>query len=91
MNKTYVSDFNVCSFTCFDDMMFHREITIEDEAEAVDNSRELNFNIAESKCVWKLKVVMTEEKAEKRMASVLPLFCLSLFSSTHSPISLAQF
>ena len=37
------------------------------------------------------KVRLTEEEAEKRMASVLSLFSLSLFSSIHGPISLTQF
>ena len=37
------------------------------------------------------KVMLTEEEAEKRMASVLSLFSLSLFSSNQNPISLTQF
>ena len=37
------------------------------------------------------KVMLAEEEAEKRKASVLSLFSLSSFSSIHSPISLTQF
>ena len=36
------------------------------------------------------KVVLIEDDDEKRIASVLSLFSLSLFSSIHSPISLTQ-
>ena len=36
------------------------------------------------------KVVLTEEEVEKRMASVLSLCSLNLFSSVHCPISLTQ-
>ena len=36
------------------------------------------------------KVVLIEDDDEERMASVLSLFSLSLFSSIHSPISLTQ-
>ena len=53
-NRTYMSDFNVCSFTCFDDMLFYWKNAVEDEAEVADNSRDLSFSITESNCVWKL-------------------------------------
>ena len=36
------------------------------------------------------KVVLIEDDDEKRIASVLSLFNLSLFSSIHSPITLTQ-
>ena len=36
------------------------------------------------------KVVLIEDDDEKRIASVLSLFSLSLFSSIHSPVSLTQ-
>ena len=36
------------------------------------------------------KVVLIKDDAKKRIASVLSLFSLSLFSSIHSPISLTQ-
>ena len=36
------------------------------------------------------KVVLIKDNAKKRIASVLSLFSLNLFSSIHSPISLTQ-
>ena len=50
MNRVYASDFNVCRFTCFDDVLFHSKTAVEDEAEVVDDSRELGFSIIERNC-----------------------------------------
>ena len=36
------------------------------------------------------KVVLTEDDIDKRIASVVSLFSLSLFSSIHNPVSLTQ-
>ena len=52
-------------------------------SEAVFNI--FHIGIAERHCGC-CKVVLTEDDAEKRMASVLPLFGLGLFSSSHSTL-----
>ena len=52
-----------------------------------------DYNVCSFTCFVRgsCKVMLTEEAAEKQMASVLSLFSLSLFSSIHCPISLTQF
>ena len=44
-NGTYASEFNVCSLTRFDDVLFHLKIAIKDEADVADGSRKLNIGI----------------------------------------------
>ena len=92
-NGTYASDFNVCSLTRFDDVMMYcfieralskmkpRLLTV------LENSTSVLLREIVCGCG---KGVLVEDGGEKRMASVLSLFSLSLFSSIHSPISLTQ-
>ena len=84
-NATYSSDLNDCSFTCFDDVLFHWEIAVEDEAEVADDSSKLSIGMLREIVCGCCKAVLADDD-EKRIASVWSLFSLSLFSSIQSPV-----
>ena len=70
-NGSCPSDFNGCSLTCFDDVLFHSKVAIEDEAEVADDSSKHSIGIA---------------KRNKQFQFYDSLFSLSLLSWI-SPVS----
>ena len=51
----FLSDFNVCSLTSFNDVLFHLKIAIEDEADFADDSSKLNHGIVQRDYLWVLQ------------------------------------